>query len=31
LAQPLSALQLSIVQELESLQLSGVPAAHTPL
>ena len=31
LAQPLSALQLSIVQALESLQLSGVPAVQVPL
>jgi len=31
LAQPLRALQLSIVQALESLQLSGVPAVQVPL
>jgi hypothetical protein len=28
--QPVAGLQLSVVQTLPSLQLSGVPAAHTP-
>jgi hypothetical protein len=28
--QPLTGLQASVVQALPSLQLSGVPAAHTP-
>jgi hypothetical protein len=31
LAQPLTALQLSVVQAFASLQLSAVPAAQTPL